>query len=113
MKEKQNVSPDSLRGTNSNEPSFSRTRSWLEQQHQQGSWHQLPPVYAIDADGEEWVLDGNHRRDYAEENNLPLPSVITLENDDDLLAVKERLGTSYRKITRLEQLRRMLEGRIK
>ena len=113
MKEKNNVSPSSLRGTNKHEPPFDRTKRWLEQQHHQGLWEQMPPVYVIEIGGEKWVLDGNHRRDYAEENGLTLPSVRILENDADLWAIKEELGISYKKVTGLSQLRRMLEGRLK
>jgi hypothetical protein len=113
MKEYQNLDPRILRATNSYEPAYEKTNDWLRKQHETGSWHQIPPVFAVLMRNELWTLDGNHRRDYAETNNLPLPTVIALENDEDLAQAKKRLGISYSKITRIDQLRRILEGRLK
>lgn len=109
MRTLENASPYTLTATNANEPASERTRRFLAEQREK--WTQLPPVYAVIDNERLLIVDGNHRRDFAESEGLSLPEVVVLETDDDWNEAKKKLGTAYGKITTLDQLRRIISRR--
>ncbi len=112
MQEYHNVDPSLVRGTNQDEPPFGQTQDWLNRVQESHAWGSIPALLVLLVGEEWWVIDGNQRRDFAEDAGLSLPSVILLETDDDLKRVRNLLPI-YSKIQRLDQLIPILQKRLK
>lgn len=112
MEVSKNVDPQTLKGTDADEPKFEKTERWLVEQNKTGQWSSVPPVIALQVGGEHWVVDGNHRRNFAEEHGLAIPEVQTIESNEDMSRLG-KISPIYSKVKTVSQLRSILEPRLK
>lgn len=112
MKILKELEPTSLVGTDKFDPKSSRALTFLQGTLQSKEWSSLPPVYTVENGDRLLVLDGNQRRNFAQEHSLLMPEVVVIETDADWMQVKERVETAYTKVTKVDQLLRLLRRRI-
>ena len=112
MKVLKEVEPDILVGTSQFNLRSSRTVKFLHKTLIDGEWSLLPPVYAVKDEERVLVLDGNRRRNFAQENSLLIPEVAVILTDEDWMQVKDKVETVYTKVTRVDQLVRLLRDQI-
>jgi ParB-like chromosome segregation protein Spo0J len=100
------IRPELVIATNESEPQFQPTITSLRK-----LGATPPPIHALRVGEELWVVDGNQRRDVAVEVGRPI-DVIVVETDADLLEVRGQAKTAYTKVTKVEQLKNILEPRL-
>lgn len=98
--------PKKIIGTNANDPVWQPTVNHLEQGELA-----IPPIHVLEVGDELWVIDGNHRRDYCDRQNLPI-GVLVIQTDNDWLQVRETTQIGYSKVRTICQLQQLLGSHL-